>query len=171
MPSLQQGRGLMKSLGLVRPERIRSLKLKYHDFYAAMQPDSVESESIASDCLLYGMVWNVLHSYSSGHKTLFLRPERITLWRRLLMLAYHPPCCLLGWAWDVTPFHVPSFSCIHFSIYHWYGPLESLFAMDISGPFSVSLLAHIKRLTQIRFSYLCFEGGSFTKDDQLVTCN
>ena len=71
--SLQQGRGLMKTLGLVWPKRTRSLKLRYHDLYAA---DSVDSKSVASDCLLYERkYWNVLYSYSFGPKILFLRPE------------------------------------------------------------------------------------------------
>ena len=57
MPCLQD-RGLMKTLGLVWSKRTRSLKLKYHDLYATVPLDSVESESVASDCLQYAMVRN-----------------------------------------------------------------------------------------------------------------
>ena len=162
MPSSQQRRGLMNTLRLVWSKRIRSLKVKYHDFYAAVQPDRRVLHPTA-----YYTEWSWMYSYSFGHKTLFLRPKQ-WLWSIILCspTIHHAACLdeLEMWLHFMCSVSLQYISLTEAS-------LILSFARDISGPFSVSLLAHIKRLIQCGLSYLCFEGGSFTKNDRLVTCN
>ena len=66
-----------------------------------------------------------------------------------------------------------SISCAHWKLllhtlqYHWQRPRWFFCSLWVSLRGPASLFAHIERMT----FYLIFEGGNFTKNDRLVTCN